>query len=153
MPAAHRRTKNTNVETKWMSENSSIPLPREYRKHHYVPVWYQKRFILPDAKDTELLCLDLKPEAFADTRGIIHHRRAVRRLGPKQCFFEKDLYTSNLGNMQSTEIERLFFGEIDCNGRRGVEHFAAFDHMKSGTHEAFQYLLTYMSTQKLRTTK
>ncbi|MBA3354322.1 MAG: DUF4238 domain-containing protein [Blastocatellia bacterium] len=125
----------------------------EYRKNHYVPVWYQKRFIPPDAKHQELLYLDLRPGTFVDERGVTHDRKAVRRLGPKHCFYERDLYTISLGAIESTEIERLFFGEIDSRGRDAVEHFGDFEHCKAGQHEAFQDLIPYMSTQKLRTPK
>lgn len=125
----------------------------EYHNNHYVPIWYQKRFMLPNAKDSELLYLILNPGTIIDSRGIIHSRKSLRRLGPKYCFVEEDLYTSNLGGMQNTDIERLFFGQIDWYGQKGVEHFSDYDHMKSGTHEIFQHLLTYMSTQKLRTPK
>lgn len=118
-----------------------------------MPVWYQKRFLLPDTKDTELLYLDLHPGTFMDPRGVVHPRKPIRRLGPRHCFYERDLYTSRLGDIQSTELERLFFGSIDWNGQKGVEHFADFHHTKPGTHEAFQPLMNYMSTQKLRTPK
>jgi hypothetical protein len=125
----------------------------EYRKNHYVPVWYQKRFITPGAKDNELFYLDLKPGTFTDPRGVKHPRRAVRRLGPKHCFYENDLYTTNFLSMDSTEIERLFFGSIDLNGCDGVARFTEFQHQIGVPHEAFQNLLMYMSTQKLRTPK
>jgi len=36
----------------------------EYRNNHYVPQWYQRRFIPPEAEDRELLLLDLRPEKF-----------------------------------------------------------------------------------------
>jgi hypothetical protein len=125
----------------------------EYRKNHYVPVWYQKRFIPLGAKHKELFYLDLRPDTFADDRGLIHSRKAVRRLGPKHCFFEQNLYTINLGAIESTEIERLFFGQIDSRGRDVVEHFSNFQHCRPGQVEAFQNLIPYMTTQKLRTPK
>jgi hypothetical protein len=125
----------------------------EYRKNHYVPVWYQKRFITPGAKDTELFYLDLNPGTFTDPRGVTHHRKAVRRLGPKHCFYENDLYTANFQLMDPTEIERVFFGSIDSNGCDGVTQFAEFQHQTGVPQEAFQNLLMYMSTQKLRTPK
>lgn len=137
----------------YRSASQMIAMSNEYRNNHYVPVWYQNRFIPQYAKDKELLYLDLNPGVFTDPRGIVHPRRPIKRLGPKHCFYERDLYTSKFANTESTDIERLFFGQIDWQGRKGVEHFAEFNHLKSGTHEALEPLLLYMSTQKLRTPK
>jgi hypothetical protein len=125
----------------------------EYRRNHYVPVWYQKRFIPSEARDKKLFYLDLKPEKFTDARSVPHLRRSVRRWGPKHCFVEHDLYTVNLGHIESTQIERLFFGAIDLDGRDGVNHFENFRHGESGHHEAFNSIIVYMSTQKMRTPK
>jgi Protein of unknown function (DUF4238) len=125
----------------------------EYRKNHYVPEWYQKRFIPSEARDRELFYLNLAPGTLTDSRGVVHQRKAIRRLGLKRCFFQEDLYTAKLASIDSTEIERLFFGSIDSNGRHAVEHFTEFEHMKPGQHEAIQALMMYMSTQKLRTPK
>jgi hypothetical protein len=128
-------------------------MSNDYRKNHYVPVWYQKRFIMPGARDAELFYLDLRPGVFTDGRGVAHPKRGVRRLGPKHCFYERDLYTANFGAMPSTEIERLFFGAIDSEGRHAVEHFSHFRHDAEGTHESLNPLMLFMSTQKLRTPK
>jgi hypothetical protein len=125
----------------------------EYRRNHYVPEWYQKRFIPSKARDRELFYLNLAPGTLTDSRGVVHQRKAKRRLGPKHCFFQEDLYTAKLASIDSTEVERLFFGSIDSNGRHAVEHFTEFEHMKAGQHEAIQALMMYMSTQKLRTPK
>lgn len=124
----------------------------EYRNNHYVPVWYQKRFLPPNRRDKELFYLDLYPDNFTDPRGISHTAKAVRRLGFKYCFAQKDLYTTHFGEEESTEIEKIFFGEIDSKGKRGVEYFTEFEH-PSVNSEAFQDMLMYMSTQKLRTPK
>ena len=87
-------------------------MSNEYRNNHYVPVWYQKRFLPSNQKDRELLYLDLNPGTFKDPRGVSHRRRALRRLGPKFCFGERDLYTTQFGEEQSTKLEQLFFGDI-----------------------------------------
>jgi Protein of unknown function (DUF4238) len=124
----------------------------EYRHNHYVPEWYQKRFIPADQVNRELYLLNLAPGTFLDSRGVSHPRKALRRLGFKHCFAETDLYTTYFGSAESTEIEKQFFGEIDNNGRRAVSYFADFAHPSvSGT--AFKNLMLYMSTQKLRTPK
>ena len=125
----------------------------EYKSNHYVPVWYQKRFIPPSQRDNELLYLDLKPGTFTDPRGVTHSRRAMRRLGPKHCFCKDDLYTTNFGSAESTEIERQFFGSIDSKGRDAVEHFANFDYSTGKNGSALMDIMMFMSTQKLRTPK
>jgi hypothetical protein len=93
----------------------------EYRNNHYVPVWYQKRFLPPRQHDKELFYLDLKPEVVRDSKGQPHTKHAVRRLGFKHCFAVKDLYTTRFGAEESTKIEQAFFGEIDSKGRNAVE--------------------------------
>lgn len=125
----------------------------EYRRNHYVPVWYQKRFVPDQSRDRELFYLDLTPGKFIDPRGVAHPRRSIRRLGPKHCFYEDDLYVTTFASLPSTDVEQLFFGSIDARGRDAVAHFLEFAHMKPGQSEALQALMVYMSTQKLRTPK
>jgi hypothetical protein len=125
----------------------------EYRRNHYVPVWYQRRFIPATAASHELLYLNLNPGTLTDAHAVVHQRKSLRRLGPKHCFFETDLYATTLPTVDSTEIERFFFGGIDAEGRDAVDHFGEFEHMKPGQHEAITALMLYMSTQKLRTPK
>ena len=124
----------------------------EYRHNHYVPEWYQKRFIDPLSKDKTLYYMDLKPGTFVDSRGVEHSHKAVKRTGPNQCFAETDLYTTQFGEIESIEIERTFFGQIDSNGRAAVEYFSSFTHQSIGK-AAFKNMVLYMSTQKLRTPK
>lgn len=124
----------------------------EYRNNHYVPVWYQRRFLRPTADRNELFYLDLKPGTFTNGRGQVLPRRAVRRTGLRKCFAETDLYTTHFGGVESRDLERLFFGEIDNRGRRAVDYFARFEH-PSADGEAFNALLNYMSVQKFRTPK
>jgi hypothetical protein len=127
-------------------------MSNEYRHNHYVPVWYQKRFLPAEQKNQELHYLDLKPQKFVDGRGVVHPKRAVRRLGFKHCFAEDDLYTTRFRSAVSTAIEQHFFGAIDRNGRQAVEYFERFEH-PSANGEAFHNMMMYMSTQKLRTPK
>ena len=124
----------------------------EYRHNHYVPVWYQKRFIPQGQVDQELFYLDLKPEPFVDPRGKSHPRTSPRRLGFRRCFAENDLYTSRIGGIESAEIERRFFGAIDRDGRKAIDSLANFAHPWNGDF-FFQEAMLYMSTQKLRTPK
>ncbi|MBP7768449.1 DUF4238 domain-containing protein [Candidatus Woesebacteria bacterium] len=124
----------------------------QYQNNHYVPVWYQKRFLPPGQKDQELYYLDLNPGSWTDPRGIVHPVRPVGRLGFKFCFCEDDLYTRWFGEEKSTAIEERFFGRIDHRGRPAVEYFTGFTH-PSVDGQAFGNMMTYMSTQKLRTPK
>lgn len=124
----------------------------EYRHNHYVPEWYQKRFIPTDQENRELFYLDLHPGTFIDGRGISHPKRSMRRLGFKFCFAERDLYTTRLQNADSTEIEKQFFGAIDQQGRKAVEYYANFAYPWDGENH-LREMLMYMSTQKLRTPK
>lgn len=126
----------------------------QYRNNHYVPQWYQKRFIPYGQTDNELYYLNLKPDTFTDSRSVINTARAVRRQGPRFCFAQDDLYTTWFGTQRRTGIEQIFFGLIDDNGRKAVDFFANYEHLVSGWDGGqFKYMVLYMSTQKLRTPK
>lgn len=121
-----------------------------YRNNHYVPEWYQRRFLV-DSTDGKYWYLDLCPEL---VRSGAHTftRHARHRWGPPSCFWERDLYTTRLGSWESTEIEQQFFGKIDSDGRHAVEYLNTFEHPSVDT-EAWRAALLYMSVQKLRTPK
>jgi hypothetical protein len=125
----------------------------DYKRNHYVPVWYQKGFLCPTVPDRELHYLDLKPQIFKDGKGTLRTKRSLRRQGPKKCFYEDDLYTTFISGRRSTDIEKIFFGEMDRLAPSAVAHFNNFDHTKAGTHDAFRVLLEHLCTQKLRTPK
>lgn len=121
----------------------------EYTHNHYVPEWYQKRFLA--AGRTKLFRLDLAPGVIGyDGKRYVHNH--IKQVGPKSCFAEDDLYTVKWGGLKNTEIEKFFFGDIDAKGRDAVEFFCDYK-IRGGLHEAFESLLLYMSVQKLRTPK
>ena len=122
-----------------------------YGRNHYVPEWYQYRFLPQDFREQKFCYLDLKPEIIT-SNGHSHIRKDLLRWGPAKCFYEKDLYTTKFGNWQSTEIEEKFFGKIDSAGRVAVDYFTAFKH-PSVNEEALHNMLLYLSVQKLRTPK
>jgi hypothetical protein len=124
----------------------------EYRNNHYVPQWYQRRFIRPEAEDRELFLLDLKPEKLKTSNGVRLTRRDLRRTGTRRCFAINDLYTTRLGGVESRELEKAFFGDVDRRGQRAVEWFAK-DGWDGFYEEVLQDLMLFMSTQKLRTPK
>lgn len=139
--------------TKNSASPSTLPkTPNEYKNNHYVPEWYQKRFLPSGQKDNELYYIDLKPGEFKDQRGTIHPKKALHRQGFRRCFAESDLYTTKFESMESRDIEKYFFGNIDSRGRRAVDYFTNFAH-PSVDGKAFQDMMMYMSTQKLRTPK
>lgn len=122
-----------------------------YRRNHYVPKWFQKRFLTQDMLEQKFYYLDLKPACILSGNRK-HHRKETLRWGPSNCFYEKDLYTTSLGNWNSTEIEQKFFGKVDSLGSYGVDYFSSFQH-PSVDGKAFYSLLPYMSIQKMRTPK
>lgn len=124
----------------------------EFRRNHYVPEWYQKRFLGSESGERKFFYLDLKPENVMAANGTRYQRKSILRWGPDSCFVETDLYTTKFGGFESTEIEEKFFGSIDVKGKAAVEYFTTFEHpdVEPG---AFHDLMLYMSTQKLRTPK
>ena len=123
----------------------------QYRRNHYVPVWYQERFIPSNAPERKFYYLDLRPQTVV-SNGKKFSRNSILRWGPRSCFWQKDLYTTEYGGRLSTEIEQKFFGPLDDSARPALDYFANFTH-PSVDGELFQRLLLYMSLQKLRTPK
>ena len=126
--------------------------PTEFRHNHYVPRWYQERFLPAERPQRELYYLHKEPRTRHDSRG---RRIALPEVEPralKNCFAEHDLYTVSFRGITSTDLERLFFGEMDRQGRKAVAYWTDYDHTTYGG-DALQSLLIYLSTQKLRTPK
>ncbi len=126
-------------------------MPNDYRNNHYVPQWYQKKFLLND--ENKLCYLDLNPCSFTDSNGIKHTDKDLRIQGTKASFCERDLYTRNFKTITSIEIERSFFGKIDIKGRGAVEYFENFKYPPEDWKNYFIEIILYLSTQKLRTPK
>ncbi len=124
----------------------------DFKRHHYVPQWYQYRFFSGEEKEKKFLYLDLRPDTVTTSAGNIYTRKALLRWGPQKCFYQNDLYTTSFRGWEFREIEQQFFGRIDANGNKAVEYFSQFKH-PSADGEAFNALLPYMSVQKLRTPK
>lgn len=126
-------------------------MAEEYTRHHYVPQWYQKRFMLPN--ESHLFCLNLKPDVFTDPRGVSHIDRPVKRQGSRLCFVQDDLYTTKVQGMETKDIEKHFFGSIDTKGKDAVEYFNDFSYPLKAWGDSLGDIMRYMSTQKLRTPK
>src|SRR5215472_13099309 len=121
---------------------------QQSRAHHYVPRWYQKRFLPPGV--TNFYYLDKDPETIIHN-GVVHERGALVRWGPNKCFYKDNLYTLKFGNQTSDEMERLFFGDVDRHGRAAVEKFADFQGISDGAIVAFRGMAPYMGAQRFRT--
>lgn len=125
--------------------------PQEFKHNHYVPEWYQRRFMLPG--QNTYWYLDLRPDPILKDGQVIAHRRDLLAWGPRKCFAESDLYTIRWGAQENRDIEKFFFGRVDAEGKSSVEIYSDFQFDTPGLHEGFQRLVGYMSVQKLRTPK
>lgn len=118
------------------------------RRNHYVPRWYQRRF-LENGRD-HFFYLDLRPDKIKSANGTIYERNSILKWGPSRCFYHDDLYTISFGNWSSDQIEKLFFGPIDSNGQKAAKFFSDYS-FREGVHDAFNALIPYMDAQRLRT--
>ncbi|HKB90651.1 MAG TPA: DUF4238 domain-containing protein [Opitutaceae bacterium] len=117
-------------------------------RNHYVPEWYQRRF-LPHGVD-RFFYLDLKPDVVKIGPGRSYTRKSLLRWGPSRCFYQDNLYTLKLGAWTTDAIEHEFFGPIDDRGKSAVSFFADYS-ISDKSHEAFKNIMPYMDAQRLRT--
>jgi hypothetical protein len=80
------------------------------RHNHYVPIWYQKGFIV--GTGASLNYFDLNPPATVLPDGRYIPGRALTYRAPKSCLWSKDLYTTQFGSILNDEIERFLFGTL-----------------------------------------
>jgi len=128
---------------------------QHYRCNHYVPQWYQRRFMLPG--QTKYFRLDLKPEVVRNwnekkQQHITYTRKDLHHWSPEGVFAEDDLYTTQWGTVTNTDIEKFFFGELDNSAPDAVDQMANFQHTR-WNNEYFDTFIRNMSVQKLRTPK
>lgn len=121
-------------------------------RNHYVPQWYQWRFFPAGSGQSKLWYLDLHPDPIVRPDGIRTTRRAMRQLGPINCFRQDHLYTLYFGEYATDVIEKHFFGAIDSMGEKAVPFFADYS-VREGVHEAFRGMQEYLSAQMFRTPK
>lgn len=133
------------VEQAKLPENFTI-------RNHYVPQWYQRRFFMLGNGQSKLWYLDLKPEVIHLPNGRKTTRKALRQLGPVNCFKADHLYTLLFGKFASDVIEKRFFGKLDDHGEKAVDFFADYS-MREGVHEAFYNMRNYLAAQLFRTPK
>lgn len=118
-------------------------------RNHYVPQWYQRRF-LKDSK-TPLYYLDLNPARTILLSGEQAGPPALQRNSPRNCFWGQDLYTTVFGSLQNDEIERFLFGAIDNDGANALRAVVGGDLRQ--IHDLFQRFFEYLDAQKIRTPK
>ena len=118
------------------------------RNNHYIPEWYQRRFLHVDGQ--KLVYLNLSPEKTLEDGRTIRHRE-ISNNAPSQCFCELDLYTTQFGDEINDEIEQYLMGALDTNGAKAVAAIANGDEV--AIHYAFEPFFEYLDAQKLRTPK
>lgn len=125
-------------------------MPELSRRHHYVPIWYQKGFLAPG--QTAFKILDLHPEEFKDARGVVRGRaRSILDKGPDAHFWEPDLYTIRWLGQVDDRIERQLFGAIDTQGKTAIEAWLAEDW--NAIHGTYWQVYEFMDALRLRTPK
>lgn len=120
-------------------------------RNHYVPVWFQRRFL--EGSHDKYYYLDLNPEIKQIDSKRNFTRKALHYWGPKQCFKQDNLYTTFFGNLKSDEIEKRLFGDLDRKGSAAIGYFSSDFNLKEGVHDAFNDLIRYMDAQRFRTPK
>ena len=119
------------------------------RQNHYVPIWYQKGFILGPRSPLHYLNRD--PPKTELPNGRVISAKDVELRSPKRCFREKDLYTARFGGRLNDEVEKFLFGAIDASGATAVSAFVGSD--PRVIHQYYQRFFEYLNAQKLRTPK
>jgi len=125
-----------------------LKMQSKRRKHHYVPIWYQKGFL--PVGQTSLYYLNLQPfKDLPDGRKV--KLKELYKWGPGNCFYEKDLYTTKFFGIRNEEIEEFLFGEIDNAGSKAIQALVVQDFKMLS--KLFNEVFVYMDAQKLRTPK
>lgn len=118
------------------------------RENHYVPKWYQRRFLTDNRDKLFYLYIDNR-KRLPDGR-IISCREVSERY-PSQCFWTLDLYTTQFREHLNDEIERLLMGSIDSKGAAAVSAILCGN--PRDQHFALLPFFEYLDAQKLRTPK
>jgi hypothetical protein len=120
------------------------------RRNHYVPEWYQKRFLSSDKSAFHYL--NLFSPVITLPNGCKKPLDPINfPFSPKQCFCQEDLYTTHFMGFINDEIERYLFGRIDDVGVKAVKAMAEQD--LNNLHGRFNDFFEYMDAQKIRTPK
>jgi hypothetical protein len=122
---------------------------QQSRAHHYVPQWYQRRFLLPG--QSRYHYLDLNPDIVVRDR-VSYRRNNLLNWGPSRCFYKDDLYTLRFGHTTTDAMERVFFGQADRLGMAAVAEMAEYAGIRTlSSPDKFRNLAPYMGAQRFRT--
>jgi hypothetical protein len=119
-------------------------------KHHYVPEWYQRRFMLEG--QSAYYRLDLSPECIPTPSGKVIRKGEILHKGPTKFFYEIDLYTARYLNAVNDDIEKYLFGIIDTDGAKAISAMSSPNWMQEIHDHVINYY-EYMDAQRLRTPK
>jgi hypothetical protein len=120
------------------------------RQNHYVPEWYQKRFLSSEKSD--FYYLNLFPSVINSPDGGRKKANDILwPFKPSQCFCLKDLYTTHYYGFLNDEIERYLFGKIDNTGAKAINAMAKQEF--ESLHANFLNFFEYIDAQKIRTPK
>jgi Sodium Bile acid symporter family len=119
------------------------------RAHHYVPEWYQKRFL--SSGSAKLHVLDLNPETVKLPNGKRFTHNAYRMKPTSKCFYSDDLYMLRFGQSITDTVERTFFGAVDRRGSAAVEEFSKVTGFSKGFAQAQGDIPPYLGAQRFRT--
>ena len=119
------------------------------RQNHYVPEWYQKRFL--STEKSAFYYLNLIPPTIDLPSGKKKLNDIHWPFKPSQCFYLRDLYTTQYFGFLNDEIERYLFGKIDNSGAKAIDAMAKQE-FKS-LHDNFLNFFEYIDVQKIRTPK
>ncbi|MBN1787006.1 MAG: DUF4238 domain-containing protein [Sedimentisphaerales bacterium] len=127
--------------------------PKDVRiSNHYVPQWYQKKFL--KSGHFHFFYVDLDPEIGIKPNGEKYKKRECLRLGPASCFKQEHLYTIELFGKKNDVIEKQLFGSIDARGSGSFDIFLGPNAWKQEKiNDKFNSFIEFMDAQKLRTPK
>ncbi len=124
-------------------------MSRSY-KHHYVPEWYQRGFMLEN--QTAYHRLDLSPRIVIKPDGTKHKIGEIKTKGPNKFLYVIDLYTTKYFGAENDDIEKYLFGQIDTRGALALKALVSENWMNELHNEILNFF-EYMDAQKLRTPK
>jgi hypothetical protein len=116
-------------------------MSKQSHDHHYVPQWYQRRFL--KTGQFQYHYLDLHPDTVVNN-GVEQQRNKLLHWGAKRCFYKEDLYTVKLGGWSTDEIETKLFGAIDAHGRNALHTVGEFKGYCDEQHGEYPALMQYM---------
>lgn len=138
------------------------------RDNHYVPIWYQKGFFLPNQEQLGVLDKNAQDHIILSNGQRIKKKtfRSINLRHPSAIFKQFDLYTTLVLGEPNDEIEKKLFGRLDDIGPNALKFFCYMKDTGIGginlpesikefgePAQAWQNLLEYIDAQKIRTPK